>query len=655
MPLILAIEPDHRQAAQLTQIARHRVGADLLLADTTERALDVIGDRVPDLVLVPALLSPQDDAALAAALRVIAAAARVQTLTIPVFAASAPKRTGRGVLGLWRRNRESPAPDGCDPAVFAEQISSYLKERAADLNARDGSAPPAARYTRTATLTEEAGPATDAAPGITDAFETFVADMTPAGGGSMPVPEADGTQFFQHAVDRVADEAAPFVEYRETIASYAAPEVQETEPPHEEAAAPAADDAGDQSAPPFEYAARLFDEIRPVEHAAPTRPHADESVAQFEYGTAATFEHAAPAVDDLVLAAPLLEDAVSSFEHVVPIMDAVVEPVVEACVEDAGPFAEDRAPVFEAEVLVSASVVPGVECAEPPVDAPVAIERPEKKDEPRIIEAIVPVDGTVPAFEVVEVDLSEELGLSGEGTETAPAAARRLNIVPAARPIDASRRPHAPAEFERWVPHTCGVERLWPALEGMLVEERAPRAEPVARAVRPERVKPAARPAPVLRLAPPQPIERAARPAPVSPIAEPAEVQRESRPEPVKRVARLKAVERVARHEPERSVRSEPAERAAQPAPVEQVAAPPRAERTERPEWKDLVASLRKDIERRRDTPEPPPIARKAPRHPNKPVQDEWGFFDPEQCGFAALLAKLDEITDTEDTGARHR
>ena len=27
------------------------------------------------------------------------------------------------------------------------------------------------------------------------------------------------------------------------------------------------------------------------------------------------------------------------------------------------------------------------------------------------------------------------------------------------------------------------------------------------------------------------------------------------------------------------------------------------------------------------------------------PVQDEWGFFDPNQCGFNALLAKLQEIT----------
>jgi hypothetical protein len=135
MPLILAIEPDRRQAAQLKRLVRGSVAADLVLADTTELALEAIGDRIPDLVLVPALLSPQDDAALATALRVIAAAARVQTLTIPVFAGSvAPTRTsgGGGVLAKWRRSRGQPAsPEGCDPRVFAEQIAAYLAEGAA--------------------------------------------------------------------------------------------------------------------------------------------------------------------------------------------------------------------------------------------------------------------------------------------------------------------------------------------------------------------------------------------------------------------------------------------------------------------------------------------------------------------------------------------
>jgi len=74
----------------------------------------------------------------------------------------------------------------------------------------------------------------------------------------------------------------------------------------------------------------------------------------------------------------------------------------------------------------------------------------------------------------------------------------------------------------------------------------------------------------------------------------------------------------------------------------------------------DLVESLRQDIERRKNAPTPSAEERArvataaAAAKPKRragtqaqPVQDEWGFFDPAQCGFAALLAKLDEITDT--------
>ena len=133
MPIILAIEPDRRQAARLTGIVRQRVGAELILADTTEGALDAIGNRIPDMVLVPAFLSPQDDAALAAALRVIAAAAHVRTLTIPVLSSGERRAAPGGLLARWRRGpAESPVPDGCDPAVFAEQITAYLNEAAAE-------------------------------------------------------------------------------------------------------------------------------------------------------------------------------------------------------------------------------------------------------------------------------------------------------------------------------------------------------------------------------------------------------------------------------------------------------------------------------------------------------------------------------------------
>ena len=37
------------------------------------------------------------------------------------------------------------------------------------------------------------------------------------------------------------------------------------------------------------------------------------------------------------------------------------------------------------------------------------------------------------------------------------------------------------------------------------------------------------------------------------------------------------------------------------------------------------------------------------------PVQDEWGFFDPQQCGFSALLTKLDEISEDEKRSTKKR
>jgi hypothetical protein len=46
--------------------------------------------------------------------------------------------------------------------------------------------------------------------------------------------------------------------------------------------------------------------------------------------------------------------------------------------------------------------------------------------------------------------------------------------------------------------------------------------------------------------------------------------------------------------------------------------------------------------------PAPPAKPVRKRKRPLPPKQDEWGFFDPDQCGFAALLAKLEEIEGDE-------
>jgi hypothetical protein len=131
--LILAVEPDRRQSGQLTHIAG-RLGAELILAEAFEHALPAIGSRVPDLILVPALLSPEDDAALRFVLRAISGTSHVQVLTTPLFARARQTPSPRGLLSGFFRSRIVSASEGCDPDEFARHIKSYL-DSAADKRA----------------------------------------------------------------------------------------------------------------------------------------------------------------------------------------------------------------------------------------------------------------------------------------------------------------------------------------------------------------------------------------------------------------------------------------------------------------------------------------------------------------------------------------
>jgi hypothetical protein len=134
MALILAIEPDRHQASQLTAIVRGRLHAELVIEATAERALTALGDRVPDLILTAALLSPKDETALATRLRELdSAAAHIHTITIPVLAAPRSRPRISGVLSALRRDKSAASEvDGCDPAVFAEQCATYLERAVAE-------------------------------------------------------------------------------------------------------------------------------------------------------------------------------------------------------------------------------------------------------------------------------------------------------------------------------------------------------------------------------------------------------------------------------------------------------------------------------------------------------------------------------------------
>src|SRR3954468_8023516 len=126
--LVLAVEPDQRQAALLTRVIGHRVRAELIVVDSRDAAIAALSARVPDVILLTALLSPRDEDEMVAHLRTLSGAEHVQTHTIPQLASPGessvtPAGTG-GLLAKFRRRKETAEPiTGCDPRMFADEVS----------------------------------------------------------------------------------------------------------------------------------------------------------------------------------------------------------------------------------------------------------------------------------------------------------------------------------------------------------------------------------------------------------------------------------------------------------------------------------------------------------------------------------------------------
>ncbi|MBK5297628.1 MAG: hypothetical protein JJE40_10760, partial [Vicinamibacteria bacterium] len=130
MRIVLALEPDPRQAAALKLVVRDRVGATFVLAESKDVALSAIRSTVPDLILLTALISPRDESEIADLIRELDGAEHTQTLTIPLLdlgTAPPARKKKRGLLSALTGETDVPsAPSGCDPTVFADEVANYL-------------------------------------------------------------------------------------------------------------------------------------------------------------------------------------------------------------------------------------------------------------------------------------------------------------------------------------------------------------------------------------------------------------------------------------------------------------------------------------------------------------------------------------------------
>jgi hypothetical protein len=154
MALILAIEPDRRQAMKLAMLARNYRHTELVVTDSIGRALAMLDERLPDLILTSFQLQPKHRAALLdRVLQIDADGTRVQTLVIPALGAPGGRASQqsraahqKGMPAPPHGMRGNPnVPNGCDPVVFGRQIAECLGRISAERRSA-----PAAQLARTA-------------------------------------------------------------------------------------------------------------------------------------------------------------------------------------------------------------------------------------------------------------------------------------------------------------------------------------------------------------------------------------------------------------------------------------------------------------------------------------------------------------------------
>src|SRR5205809_3736858 len=125
---VLAIEADPRQASALRHIVCDLLKSRLTLVDSIAGAVDALSTETPDLILLPPIISPGDEAELLRAIRRLPSAAHVEMHTTPML--ESPSQTAHAAERVrgGRRAGAAEPPDDPEVRAFAAQVSSSLEK-----------------------------------------------------------------------------------------------------------------------------------------------------------------------------------------------------------------------------------------------------------------------------------------------------------------------------------------------------------------------------------------------------------------------------------------------------------------------------------------------------------------------------------------------
>jgi PilZ domain len=135
---VLALETDAGQEATLRQVVCGAVGARLRLVRSVDTAIQALRDETPDVILMPALVSPAEEAQLLDSLRSLPNGTYIDVLITPALAA--PVTADAPASRFWLRSiarwRTEPQAAGKELRYFEERLL-WSFERARERQDRD--------------------------------------------------------------------------------------------------------------------------------------------------------------------------------------------------------------------------------------------------------------------------------------------------------------------------------------------------------------------------------------------------------------------------------------------------------------------------------------------------------------------------------------
>ena len=125
---LLVVQPDSVQADALREALGAHISEDVVVAESLDDALSSIDQGVPDVVLLPILISPAVEDYLITYLSTLPGAGHVQILGLPRLERSddSVQRRARTLFPWRRQGPRAVGTASCDPRVFTRDVIAYL-------------------------------------------------------------------------------------------------------------------------------------------------------------------------------------------------------------------------------------------------------------------------------------------------------------------------------------------------------------------------------------------------------------------------------------------------------------------------------------------------------------------------------------------------